>query len=151
MIWTSKYFKIQEFVPPEIYHQYGEGSIKFINPDIVTLADFTREFFGRPMTINNWHLNGPFSNRGFRVPDCKTGGRLSQHKFKDAFDHHQPGVDMREVYRLIMENEKIFMEVGLTTMENIDFTDPIGNPKTGWIHMDNRWTGSDHIVIVNPS
>ena len=150
MIFSSKHFILQEFVPPEIFHQWGDSSVQFISREIVELADFVREYFNHPMVVNNWHLGGVRKYSGFRTPDCPEGGKLSQHKFKSAFDHFMPGVNMRDIYKVILENEKVFMEAGLTCMEDIDDTDPVGNPGTGWIHMDNRWTGLDFILIVNP-
>lgn len=139
----SKYFITQELVPPDIYTQYGEKSMWFIDPRLIILADFLREFVGQPMTINNWDSGHTLSLRGFRPPDTTVGGRLSQHKFGRAFDCSFDDILPRTVYNSILSNEKLFMEQGLTTLENIEFT-------KSWLHCDIRHTGSSSLLIVNP-
>jgi hypothetical protein len=139
----SKYFTIQEMVPKEIYLRFGRDSQWFIDPRLMTLLDFIREFIGVPMTVNNWNSGGTLSQRGYRIPDTPTGGRLSQHKFGRAADVSYKGKTVQEVYNLILANEKVFMDAGLTTLENIEFT-------KSWLHCDIRWTGLNKILIVNP-
>lgn len=139
----SKYFIIQEFVPPEIYKVWGEKSIWFIDQRIISLADFVHEFFGASVTINNWNVGGQFHYSGYRPPDCATGGKLSQHKFKSAIDIKVAGYTPQQIYKTILANEKEFMAAGLTTMENIKATPT-------WNHLDNRHTGLKKILIVNP-
>lgn len=139
----SKHFKIQEFVPSSIYNIWGERSVYFLDPRMITLADFMRDFFGKPITINNWYAGGNFDLRGFRPPDTLTGGKLSQHKFGRAFDSNVEGLTPQEVYETIIKNEYLFRNAGLTTMEDINFT-------TGWNHLDIRWTGLNFIQIVKP-
>ena len=41
----NEYFEIEEFVPPQIFKQFGANSIWFINPKVITLATAYREFF----------------------------------------------------------------------------------------------------------
>ena len=53
----SKNFKIQEFVPPAIYAQYGDRSQWFIDQKLVDIAEFIRTEFDLPVTINNWHID----------------------------------------------------------------------------------------------
>lgn len=140
---VSKYFIVQEFVPPEIYKQFGDMAWQFIDPRLVTLADYIREYFGKAMTINNWDSGGTLSLRGFRLPDTEVGGRLSQHKFGRAFDFNLTGITPQESYSVILKNKKSFMAKGLTTVENIDFTHT-------WNHVDVRYTGKTDLFIVNP-
>lgn len=139
----SKHFKLQEFVPPVIYNYWGERSKYFLDPKIVTLADFTRDFFNKPVTINNWHSGGSLSLRGFRPPDSTTGGKLSQHKFGRAIDISVEGITPQEVYERIIKSEMLFRSAGLTTVEDIADT-------PSWVHMDVRWTGLNFIQIVKP-
>lgn len=139
----SKHFIIQELVPPSIYNVWGDRSIFFLDPRLVSLADFVADFFKAPVLINNWNTGGPLDLRGFRPPDTLTGGKLSQHKFGRAFDCNVKGLTPKEVYDEILVNEKQFMNSGLTTMEDINFT------KT-WNHFDIRWTGNNFIKIVKP-
>jgi uncharacterized protein YcbK (DUF882 family) len=140
----SKHFKVQELVPPVIFHQYEDRSWQFIDPRLVELLDFIRDFYNRPVKINNWHLNGNRFESGFRLPDTKTGGQLSQHKFGRAADIHVEGMAPQQLHADILKNQNIFLNQGLTTVEDIAIT-------TSWVHIDIRYTGFDHIYIVKPS
>lgn len=139
----ENYFKIQEFVPKAIYQQYGEKSIWFIDPRIQKLANFTRKFFGRSVTINNWLWNGSLNQRGFREPESTVGGKLSQHRLSRAIDINVAGMTPKAVYDAILLNEKAFMEAGLTCMEDIADT-------PAHTHLDIRQTGLNKILIVKP-
>jgi hypothetical protein len=139
----SDNFDIEEFVPKAIFAGWNKRSIMFLDPRLIALAEFHRTFFDLPVYVNNWDSGGAFSLRGFRPPNTTTGGNLSQHKFGRAYDSNTSGMTAKEVYDVILANEKAFMKAGLTTMENVDFT-------KGWNHLDIRWTGLDHILIVNP-
>ena len=139
----SKYFSIKEFVPPEIYNQFSDKAWQFIDPRVTLLADFIRDYFGKPMTINDWYRGGTLTLRGFRPPTTTVGGTLSQHKFGRAFDFNIVGMTPHEIYDKIMSDKLTFMVKGLTTMENIEYTQT-------WNHVDVRYTGSLDITIVNP-
>lgn len=123
---------------------FGEKSLMFIDERLIALLDFTRQFFGKPITINNWHLKGgTYQESGFRTPTTKTGAPLSQHRFGRAADIKVEGMSPFDVYNEILHNEKAFMELGLTTMEDIAHTPT-------WNHLDIRYQGEDKIVIVKP-
>lgn len=112
--------------------------------------------------INNWHLGGPFSWRCLRTVSyinaqiakgIKTA-MLSQHigGSSDAFDfniiiQYKDGrkevMNSNKVYDIIMANEKVFMDAGLTTLEDKAMT-------AGWTHGDCRFTGLDTLYIVKP-
>ncbi len=135
----SQYFKIQEFVPPQIYNQYKANSIWFINPTLITIAEFMRSHFNRPVTINNWHTGGDYTESGFRMPETSTGAKLSAHKRGQAIDVKMPDVNYDEIRKTILKNQAIFLKAGITTIED-------GTPT--WLHIDNRWTNLDHILVV---
>lgn len=135
----SENFVIQEFVPPQIYNQFGEKSIWFINPQIIKIAEFVRSFFNKPVTINNWHVGGTYTESGFRMPDTTTGAKLSAHKRGQAVDIKMSGVDYEHIRKTILENEKKFIDAGVTTFED--------GTKT-WLHLDCRYTMSDKILVV---
>ncbi len=137
------FFKTQEFVPKETYTKFEENSNWFVDPRIRKLANFVRVYFGRPVTINNWLWGGQFNESGFREPTSTTGANLSQHRFGRAIDIKVSGMTPKQVYDAILLNEKVFMEQGLTCMENIAFTPT-------WVHLDVRNTGLNKILIVNP-
>ena len=139
----SSYFYLYEFVPKEIYERWGEKSVWFIDRKIVLLADFIRDRFGKPMTINNWHEGGPFNYRGFRQRSCEVGGELSQHRFGRGIDFSIGGATIEEIHKDINYNFDMYSKAGLTTIEDISFT-------TNWIHADVRITNSDKLLIVKP-
>ncbi len=137
----SQDFFLHEFVPKIIYDKYGEKAKWFIRPEIIKLAQFYREFFQKPVYINNWFWSGPRHNRGFRTPNTTVGALYSQHKLGAAFDCNIKNMAPDEVRRIILANEQEFMRSGLTTLEDGQFAPT-------WIHSDIRPTGLSHILIV---
>jgi len=134
----------------------------FINPRLVALAEFYKKFFYEYYSNLNPNIvdvliiiNKPStSGRGLRSPMYKgKGAVMSQHKFLQGFDcdiifKYYDGtrkeVDYHDIAKLIFEYEKEFMEAGLTTIEDTEFT-------PGWLHSDIRWEiGQKHIKIVKP-
>ena len=147
----SSHFEIFEFVPKELYTQFANKSIWFIDPRIVDIAEVVRQRFNKPVTINNWHSGGSYNNRGYRLPDCTTGGKLSQHKRGCAVDLSIAGVSVENIYDDITKNFDLYRKVGLTTVEDIAFTTGAkANDELGWIHADVRNTGMDALLIVKP-
>lgn len=141
---VSNNFFLTEFVPKNIYEQFGEKSIWFVDPRIITIAQFVRDTFGLPVTINNWWDGGQYNESGYRTPHTKTGGDLSQHKFGRAVDIKIDGMQPKEIYDHILSHENIFTAVGVRAIENI-----ISTPT--WVHLDCRNTiDPTKILIVNP-
>lgn len=139
----SKHFKLEDFMPPDIIRVYGQSAQWFIDPILVTLMDFVADHFSKPVTVNNWHTGGVLKYRGFRPPDYTGGGKLSQHRYGRAADFNVFGESIPDVYAEILKHEKLFMEHGLSTIEDIAHTPT-------WIHADIRWTGGEHILVVKP-
>ncbi len=141
----TKYFYTKEFIDPDTYKQYGEMSIQFIDKRIVQGADLIREHFGKPVTINNYHVGGTRVFSGLRPFDCKIGAKRSQHKYGRAIDFLVQGVTPQEVYAEILKNwDEKFSKV-FTTLENIKFTE-------SWCHADSRFLPESIKTpfIVNP-
>ena len=139
----SEHFVIQEFVPKEIYNDFKNNSTWFINPNIVVVCEWLRVTLNKPITINNWHTGGNYNLSGYRTPTESTGAKLSQHKRGDAADIKVSGMSPKEVLRFIQANWKELRDLGLSTVENPDFTPT-------WLHIDCRWTDLDTLLIVNP-
>lgn len=137
----SKDFDIREFVPPQIWELFGRSSVWFIRPEVVRLAQFYRDFFDAPVTVNDWHYGGDYTERGFRMPNTDTGASLSQHKFGCAFDCTVDGLTADEVREEILANEQTFMDAGLTTLESGKFAPT-------WVHSDIRNARQNKILIV---
>lgn len=88
-----KHFKAFELVDPQTYAKFGEDSFKFFRPEILYALDRLREFFDRPMIVNNWKTGGPFQWRGLRTIDCAEGAALSPHRVGAAIDFDVVGMD----------------------------------------------------------
>lgn len=137
---------MQEFIPSKEYYNimvYKNSEDRFyrlVDPKIVSIAQFYRDYFGREVVINNWHTGGNFSLRGWRPQDTKIGARFSQHKLGKAFDCNIKGLSDREVYETILKNKELFYEKGVRRLEDIRYT-------TGWLHTDIKETNELKIFI----
>jgi len=140
---VSEHFLLQEFVPEELFQQFGSRATWFIDRRIVAIAELIWTRFAKPVTVNNWHIGGTFQNRGFRTPSTTVGAKLSQHRFGRAIDVNVSGKDPQEVYYDIIKTFSIYQGAGVTTVEDVEFT-------SGWTHLDCRDTGSKQLLIVKP-
>ncbi len=137
------YFKVQELVPPKIYRSFGDSSLWFIDQQAFEVLLAIRELVDKPCVINNWHVGGTYTMSGFRTPKMTVGAKLSQHRFGRAFDMKFRDILNKDAYDTIVKSAEPLMALGLTTLEDLSMT-------ATWIHMDCRWTGLDHILIVKP-
>jgi len=136
--YEPKHFSIKEYVPPDIYNELGDGAIVLLDDRLLRSDDAIREFFGKAVTINNWHLDGGRSYSGFRPPWCKTGAKWGQHRFGRASDKIIRDISADEARKTILKNRKAFPHI--RAME-------LGVP---WLHTDCRPTKSDEIFLFNP-
>ncbi len=147
----SPYFKVQEFVPKATFQKWGAKSIRFMNPQAILLAQFTRSRFNRGVTINNWHSGGVYQFSGYRPPDCAEGSFESGHKRGLCIDVRVSGLSPEYVYQDILDNYPLWREAGLTTVEDISITTgSIANDLGGWNHLSVEWTGEQELTIVKP-
>lgn len=145
----SKYFTIEEFVSPEVYKKYGESAWQFIDERLIETMDTIREYFGKPVTINDWVFGGNLKQRGLRtnvdqiVIDKTLQNKLyvSQHVLGKAADFNIAGYTVKEVYEAIKANSKLFKHI--KRMEHIDSTPT-------WVHIDLANTGKEGIYIFRP-
>lgn len=135
-----KHFDIKELVPPEIYELGEERAYMMLDQNMLKMEDGIREFFGVPVTINNWHINGSYTLRGYRPPDCSTGAELSQHKFGRAGDKTIRGYTAEEARQLIIKNQKSPLLNWITVIED----------KVNWLHTDCRNIKTDRIILIDP-
>jgi hypothetical protein len=90
--YTPVYFKVEEFLPPEIYNDYGSHGIElFMDTRILWTMDSLRLFYHAPITINDYCRGGKFTQRGFRT-NVKGSSATSQHCFGRACDFDIKGV-----------------------------------------------------------
>lgn len=62
----KEHFDIEEFVSKKVHDKYGEQAWQFLCPRLLHTIYLIRTNLGKPMTINNWHVGGKFSQRGLR-------------------------------------------------------------------------------------
>jgi hypothetical protein len=137
-----KNFHLHELIDKATYNQWGDFAVRFLDKTTVELLQFFRERYGST-TVNNWYQGGNFQFRGFRPPNCKVGGSMSQHRFGRAFDINCKNATPDEIREDIIKNQLTFMEKGLTRIED-------GNFAPTWVHFDTAWTKSGKIDIVKP-
>lgn len=135
----SKDFSDYEFVTPEIYQQFGIHSCWFIDPKLVAIAQFIRDRFNKPVTINNFLNGGPYRDSGFRDSSCQIGATNSQHRHGRAIDFRVQGMTPQQVRNDIIRNYDLYRTLGLTTMEADTPT---------WVHIDCRFTNQETLLIV---
>ena len=140
---VSQNFILEEFIDPETFKKWGDKSIYFLDKKIISIAQFIRDRFKLGVTINNWHAGGNLQHRGFRPPACTVGAALSQHRFGRALDCNVAGIFPRDLAKDIINNFDIYKKLGVTTIEDPEFTDT-------WTHTDCRWTDSEDLLIVKP-
>ena len=136
---VSKDFSLAEFVPPAIYEHFVDKSIWFIDPKIVQMAQFIRDMFGKPITINNYLTGGSYQYSAFRDSACTIGATNSQHRHGRAIDFRIQGMSPMEIRADIIKNFDLYRPSGLTTIEG-------GTPT--WTHIDCRFTKQDTLLIV---
>jgi hypothetical protein len=123
-----KYFKIEELVDKNTFQKYGEDCWKLFQPNILDALDGVREFFGNPVTVNNWNSGGAFQFRGYRAPDCPVGALQSYHKRGMAFDFDVKGMTADVVRGMIMEHQNDPLLKNIMRME----------AKVSWCHIDTK-------------
>jgi len=123
--YKPKHFRVEEFLPPGLYNQYGERGLRLLmDPRILFTMDALRDKFG-PITVNNYHAGGAFQQRGFR-DDPGVGAPLSQHRFGRACDFDIKGVTAEE-FRAIARAGKMRAELAhITRVED----------GVSWVHID---------------
>lgn len=139
----TKNFILQEFIYPEIYQQWGDRAIWFIDYRIVNIMQYLRTKIGKSITVNNWHVSGSYKESGLRAFDTPTGGKLSQHKFGRAVDLKVEGLFPFEVLEFIQKRYRDFSALGLTAVEDTAYT-PM------WLHLDCRNWNDTILHIVKP-
>ncbi len=110
---VSKDFSLAEFVPPAIYEHFVYKSIWFIDPKIVQMAQFIRDRFGKPITINNYLTGGSYQYSAFRDNACTIGAENSQHRHGRAIDFRIQGMSPMEIRADIIRNFEQYRASGL--------------------------------------
>ena len=136
--YNPRNFAVTELVPPEIYNVMGENSLLVLDDRILRIADAVRDYFDVPVTINNWRLGGPFSQRGFRTQQQAGGADHSAHYYGRAIDFDVQGMTADHVRAEIIA-ERNHGDFSLITGMEIGIE---------WVHLDcdNRYSPYGNIV-----
>jgi hypothetical protein len=89
-MYYPKYFDIWELIPPDMLALINDKGSKWgfdtlFDERLLITMDRLREQFGA-MEANTWGWGGRHCFRGFRLPSCRIGAELSQHRFGRAVD-----------------------------------------------------------------
>lgn len=137
-MYRCKHFDINELVDSKTFEKFGEGAWMFFDPRALISLDAIREFYGVPVTVNNWPYGGSLQYRGFRPRNCDVGAEYSQHRFGAAFDCDVKGVPASTVRKDILANKDTRFRL-INCIED----------DVSWIHFDVR-NIEDRIRIVYP-
>lgn len=142
---VSHNFYIQEFVPKYIYDKFGSNSIWFVDPKVFFIAQFLRDRYNKGVTINDWMYKEQFLYQwsGFRTPRFEKYSETSQHSAGRAIDVKVTGMTSEEVFDDIVSHQGIFMQAGLSAIEDVSATPT-------WTHLDCRPSKTDKLIIVKP-
>ena len=137
--WSKFNFKIYEFVSKNIYTQYKESSIRFIDFRLILIAQELRNRTGKQVTINNWFWNGQYKYSGYRERSCTEGSENSSHRRGTGIDVKIKDMTGEQIRQHIKDNWKIYKELGVTGIEKDTST---------WCHITTENWNVDYLVEI---
>lgn len=142
--YEPKHFIVQEFVDSISFSERGKKAISVMDWRMLWTADAIREYFNKPVIINNWHTGGNRRWSGIRYKESPYYSSYSQHSFGRAIDFYIEGMDSADVRAEIINNpyENAFKYI--TTLEDFD--------EMSWVHIDCRVLRNDQerYLIIQP-
>lgn len=142
-MFLTKNIVLSEVVPANVYNQWGNAAMWFIDIRIVRVAQYISDNINpekhEAVTINGMFDNEMFNESGFREFDTTTGASKSQHKFGRALDIKFHNYTPDRIRQFIKDNWAVLKEIGLTTIEK---------DTPAWIHIDCRYTGLETLYEV---
>jgi len=126
--YKCKHFTIRELVDEATYEKYGESAWMFFNPVMLRTLDNIREYFNKPITVNNWSFGGELDSRGLRSPTDDTGSKWVFHYKGSGVDFSIQGMTADDVRAEIIRHQFEPPFDDITAME-INIT---------WVHIDFR-------------
>ena len=127
------YFDIRELVCFDVYKNFGNKAWQFFDTQALhTLMVLRVQIHKKPMTINNWHTGGIFSQRGLRcnicnIPEEKTkAGQIymSSHCNGAGFDYDVKGLTAEQSRQEVKANsDKLPFRIRL-------------EKNVSWVHLD---------------
>jgi hypothetical protein len=105
-LYTSGWFKLQDFVPRHIYNQCGNCGWELLDERLLITMDRMRDVYG-PMLINDWAYGGEHEWNGLRTPECPFHNGFSQHAFGRAANIRFENFDIAEVKNDILNGSAL--------------------------------------------
>jgi len=136
----KEYFSIKELVSKAVYKKYGESAWKFMCPRLLHTLLIIRKEVGKPITINNWHNGGVFSQRGLR----SNVGSIFLSKFKKGRMYLSAHVMGRAIDFDIKGMTAPGVRNWLETIEDklpykIRLENEMNGKQISWVHLDMFW------------
>lgn len=121
----------EELVDKQTFDRF-KGDIWFLfNQRALIALDGIRNYFGKPVTVNNWdypHTGKTFQYRGYRPHESPDWSQYSQHCLGNGFDCDIEGIPADDVRKEIINNKDNVYFYLITCLE-IDIP---------WVHFDCR-------------
>ena len=141
-MYKCEHFKIQELVSKIVYDRFKDFAWSFFDENVLKDLDTIRDYHKMPITINNWHLGGSFSQCGFRsnlepMVKGKTTLYCSAHCMAKAFDLHSANI--RKLY---CDIEYLYNNGKLKAIKRIESP---RSSKYSWCHVDSFQTNSNKL------
>lgn len=84
----AQFFDLREMVCPDMYGRFHDFAWNVFDSSLLyTLLVLRRDILQVPMTINNWHTGGSFSQRGYRCNLCELVASKTRKKALYATSH----------------------------------------------------------------
>lgn len=126
---ANKYFDIKELVSSNIYKEYGDNAIKFLDPKALKALENVREILGVPLICNNWAAGGSRNYCGYRESGCGVGTPTGFHYKGQAFDLISSKMTAKEMRDKLEQNQdKLIYPIRVEKWE--------GNKEITWLHID---------------
>jgi hypothetical protein len=134
-------FKVQEFMPPDLYELLGDESIKLMDSRALSVISQMRVDYG-PLVVNDWHNGGMYRYRGYRPLNCTEGAKASQHRLGCAIDCKpvRTTVDLMraDIIKKARANDGVYAYIG-----GIE-------EGTTWFHFDTRPRINGSLLVFRP-
>lgn len=133
----SEHYYIDELVCKEVYMQFYEKSIYFIDKKLIDCIEQLRTYFNTVLTFNTWFTGGDINNAGFVIDNIVK----DQRSYGRGVNIYFPkGTNYDTIRETIRNKYDTFRKMGISTI------------KTGtkdYLYIDVRWTNMDKLLEIN--
>lgn len=136
------HFTLEEIVDQRTFNRYGIDCWQLFPPGSLTMLENVREFFGVPLTCNNWHTGGPFQFRGYRPAWCNVGAKGSPHRKGRGWDVDVANLTAEQARQKIIADQNNPLLANIKRLEG----------GVNWLHLDDFEPpqGKNRIYVFHP-